>query len=214
MGKKLQFEPLEPRILLSADLLTDGVAGAMSAGIDQFGSVVNDFILTDTLLDTRLPLVVLSGGDNLLNDFRRAPTIRELLSADADLNSDNDASDSGETDLYNAAYDSDSDFVLTFNELFDRKFISDLTGFLDSPYDHDGKNEITSDDLVSFLNDANRHNSGTSASSTDYPVRSYNLTVDSAVDISTGIRPRTWGSPLRPPSMWTRPCPSPCSSVS
>ncbi|MDO8055577.1 MAG: LEPR-XLL domain-containing protein, partial [Candidatus Hermodarchaeota archaeon] len=186
---KVFFESLEPRLLLDADLQTGGVAAAMSAGLEQFGGTVDDFVENETLLDTQLPLIVRSGGDSLLDDYSIAPTIRELLAVDADIDGDGLINGSNEGALYyydypgTSTYDrdaqgSDGYHALDFSELFQGKFISELTGFLDNLED------LNSADFVSFLNDTARDLSET-YTSPDYPDRSYSLQVLEASDTST-----------------------------
>ncbi|UCF30054.1 MAG: LEPR-XLL domain-containing protein, partial [bacterium] len=186
--RKILFEPLEPRILLSADLLTEGVAGAMSDGIDQFGAVVNEFMLTDTLLNTQLPLVVLSGGDNLLNDFRQAPTIRDLLSVDADINRDGvighnentpDKIADAELELIQFDRDNPGDEgygIVDFMEIFDGQFIQKVSDGVA------GKND---GQFILYLDNLDQVQKGlTPQESTDFAARFFNLQVDSVSRIS------------------------------
>src|SRR5262245_56597198 len=62
--RPIQAETLEPRLLLSADITTPGLAAALDAGLDAFGDRVQDFVDADVVLNTPLPIVVTAG----LND--------------------------------------------------------------------------------------------------------------------------------------------------
>jgi Ca2+-binding RTX toxin-like protein len=177
------FEQIEPRILLSADLNTVGVAGAISDGMDQFGGVLNEFVLTDTLLDTKLPLVVLSGGDNLLNDFRKAPTIRDLLLIDADINRDGFIGPHGNTpiEIVNAEleliqFDKDNPGddgygTIDFMEVFGGQFIQEIS---------DGVAGKDDNQFIDFLDGLDQADQGlTTQESDDFTARFFNLQVDS-----------------------------------
>src|SRR5262245_13225429 len=94
--RRMQLETLEQRLLLSADISTPGLAVALEHGLDAFGDRVQDFIDSEPLLNTPLPIVVTAG---LVDDepVRLAATIKDLLSVpvgeDADLqNLDDDVS--------------------------------------------------------------------------------------------------------------------------
>jgi hypothetical protein len=183
------FEPMEPRILLSGDLSTFGVSDALYEGMGKFGAVVNDFVLQEPLLDVQLPVVVQSGGDNLLNDFIIAPTIEDLLRVEADADGDG----SGEAGLYDTALDidgnsldTDGNLILDFSELFLGKFIGDLRDYLVAPQDLDGDGKALSSDLLIYLDDQARdiNEVDTRYISQNYADRSYDLQVDAAQDLS------------------------------
>ena len=75
--RKVLFEPLEPRILLSADLETGGVAAALSDGLDQFGDRFQDLLVADTMgdLDTRMPIILQTEHEGETTERSFSPTI-------------------------------------------------------------------------------------------------------------------------------------------
>jgi len=83
------LELLEPRLLLSADLAT--AAGVLSSGLSAFDNRLDAFVDVSnypTELNTRLPLVVRNEGADILDYHSVAPTIRDVLYVDVDINRD------------------------------------------------------------------------------------------------------------------------------
>ena len=80
-SRKVRFEPLEPRLLLSADLDTFGVTAALSAGLDQFGDRFQDLLVadaidvTETRLDTRIPIILQTEYEGEITERSFSPTI-------------------------------------------------------------------------------------------------------------------------------------------
>ncbi|MCK4858069.1 MAG: LEPR-XLL domain-containing protein, partial [candidate division Zixibacteria bacterium] len=81
-------EPLEPRVLLSADLNPD-VAVAAAAGLDLLGDRVETFLDGEGQFDKHVPFItqVQQEGDDVKNV---APTIGGLFSVDVDFNGDDE----------------------------------------------------------------------------------------------------------------------------
>ena len=109
-SRKMLLEPLEPRFLLSADISTTGVAAVMDSGIDQLESDLNSFFNSESVLNTLVPLIVqgqqVEGPDGT-DVISVAPSIRDLLAVDVDLDHDGviDAGLEATLDVY----DSDND---------------------------------------------------------------------------------------------------------
>ena len=70
-------EALEPRLLLSADLLV--AADALNEGFTALGDTVDDFF-DAALLNTEIPILIQTIGEDA-----QAPTLKDLLSIDVDL---------------------------------------------------------------------------------------------------------------------------------
>lgn len=77
-SKALHAELMEPRVLLSADLVP--VADALEDAVENAGNAIDDFF-DQELLNQSLPLLVLPGETE-----PAAATLNELLSIDVDLN--------------------------------------------------------------------------------------------------------------------------------
>ncbi len=86
--RKLYLEPLEPRLLLSADLNPD-VAVAAANGLGLLGDRVETFLDGQELLDTRVPFItqVQKEGDDVKNV---APTIGGLFSVEVNFDGSED----------------------------------------------------------------------------------------------------------------------------
>jgi Ca2+-binding RTX toxin-like protein len=91
--RKVLFEPLEPRLLLSADISTAGVAAVMDSGLGELKDDLNSFFAGESLLNTLVPLIVQQikdvGPDGIDSDDI-APSISDLLDISLDLDQDGD----------------------------------------------------------------------------------------------------------------------------
>jgi len=78
--RKAMMEPLEPRLLLSADTLVGaGFAAAMYDGMTDMNDKIQDFVDTDDLFGTRVPGIL---------KYDESPEVRDLLYLKSDLNQD------------------------------------------------------------------------------------------------------------------------------
>ena len=125
-SRKVLFESLEPRLLLSADL--DPVAGILSSAIGQLDGDLDTFFNSsgsDYSLNIPLPLVNMVEGSGFDDAYKKAPTINELLSLTVDYTHDGDTSDEDEATF--DGYDSDNDGKVEFTEFFQEFFIDKIT---------------------------------------------------------------------------------------
>jgi len=143
------MEMLEPRIMLSADLSTTYVADYLSDSLDQLYGDMNSFISSESNLDTPLPLINQVEGTSFEDAVKKAPTIRDLLSIDVDLNGDGnvagsgdlngDEADDGADDAIRTAettldgWDTNADDKVDFLEFFKANFIDAIKSELASP---------------------------------------------------------------------------------
>ena len=119
--RKLYIEPLEPRLLLSADL--DPVAAILSSAIGQLDGDIDTVFNSsgsDYSLNIPLPLVNMVEGSGFDDAYKKAPTINELLSLTVDYTHDGDSVDGAEA-TYDG-YDSNSDGKVEFTEFFQEFF--------------------------------------------------------------------------------------------
>lgn len=79
---KIHFEPLEPRVLLSADLKPEA-AIALTTGLGQFGDRLETFLTSEDLLDTRIPFI-LQVEQTAEGKEQVAPTLGTLFSLPVD----------------------------------------------------------------------------------------------------------------------------------
>ncbi|WP_419904392.1 LEPR-XLL domain-containing protein [Kiloniella sp.] len=97
----VHFEPLESRFLLSADSIVPGLIGALESGLagtdssDGFADMLEQLIEAggDPAFDNHVPGLAL---DEPATDGVLAPTIRDLLSIDTDLDEDGSTDDSAD----------------------------------------------------------------------------------------------------------------------
>jgi Ca2+-binding RTX toxin-like protein len=130
--KTLHGEVMEPRLLLSADLVV--AADALQDGLDRVDSAIDDFF-DSTLLNTEIPLLVQS-----VDGEADAATLNDLLSIDVNLNGNytdnngNEKLDAGEaiidagweTDLkgFDDAVNGNGDGRVSLGEFFSGMFIN------------------------------------------------------------------------------------------
>ncbi len=111
-------------LLLSSSLGTAGLADSLKAGLEGFAHRLQSFLDSDPVLNTPLPVIVvseISGSDNL----RSAATIKDLLSISVDRNGDGTTDPSGiEHDLQ--LLDSSGDGKVDLGELVIGGFINKL----------------------------------------------------------------------------------------
>jgi len=84
---RLRFEPIEPRILLSADLAPE-TASAMALGLDVLGIRVDDFLTGDDTFAQRVPLLLKVTADEESGLITEAPTLGDLFAVPVDANGD------------------------------------------------------------------------------------------------------------------------------
>jgi len=142
------LEMLEPRLLLSASL--DGtIATMLSSSLDQLYGDMNSFISSESNLDTPLPLINQVEGTSFEDAVKKAPTIRDLLAIDVDLNGDGQVGGSGDLngdELNDSAddairtaettldgWDTNADDKVDFLEFFKANFIDAIKNELASP---------------------------------------------------------------------------------
>ena len=137
-NKALYSEMLEPRVLLSADLVA--VADALNDGVSAAGEVIDEFFDT-TLLDQDLPLLVFPANEAAGIDAGPAP-INDLMSIDINLDgSYTDSETEGTLNVRDAGeestiagpdeltldgYDTDNDKRVSLKEFFNGAFINPL----------------------------------------------------------------------------------------
>ncbi len=157
--RKAMMEPMEPRLLLSADDLLPGIGVAMPDGLDALGAVVQDFVDQEPLLDTYVPGVL---------RYNESPTVQDLLAIETDLNRDGDRTDTGEAtlnglDQYELVSVSPLQFAkdgkVDFEEFFNAYVTDEISAFLDeytpaNPDDLDDPLNLPTfqTDFATFLN--------------------------------------------------------------
>ena len=106
-----RFETIEPRILLSADLLP-GAADAAEDGMDLLADRVAEFLEGEDLLDQRIPLLLSDRGEEV-----EAPTISDLLGLPVDANGNSFVDGGDESTL--EEWDDSGDGFVSASELID-----------------------------------------------------------------------------------------------
>ena len=123
--RKVLLEPIEPRILLSADLNTAGVAAALSDGLDRFGDRFQGLLGAETidgadsLLDTRMPIILQTEHEGETTERSFSPTIGELGSVPSNV-------DPRLNDL-------DGDGMVDLGEMVQSLLFEKVENFLDDP---------------------------------------------------------------------------------
>ena len=126
--RKLLFEALEPRVLLSADITSAGVADSLNSGLHQLQDKLGSFIQADTLLNTALPLITRVVG-NPGDTHTVAAKITDLFNLASDVNGDGTISGAIEISLQ--ALDKNADGTVDFGEALGGKFTDRIgTDFL------------------------------------------------------------------------------------
>lgn len=145
-GRKVFLEPLEPRILLSADIATSGVAVVLDSGLDLLESDLNGFFTSESLLNTSVPLIVQQikdVGSDGIDSVDVAPMIDDLLDISLDLDQDGDV-DGDDVSLGNSklgvnisgltAKNTDGDTRLELmDDIFKPMLFDEISSFLGSP---------------------------------------------------------------------------------
>ncbi|MEP5567020.1 MAG: LEPR-XLL domain-containing protein, partial [Halioglobus sp.] len=114
-SKGLHAELMEPRVLLSADLVP--VAGELSDGLTAAGDAIDDFF-DATLLDKELPLLVFP-KDDVAGTPEKAPSIEDLMAIDV-------GSDARLTDYDLDGPEGIADGKVSLKEFFDGAFVEPL----------------------------------------------------------------------------------------
>ncbi|PLX90264.1 MAG: hypothetical protein C0619_09940, partial [Desulfuromonas sp.] len=127
--RKTIFEPLEPRLLLSADL--QPFAGIMADAIDQLDTDLDNFFDSVSLdYDLNTPLPLLNQVEGTIDDaYKKAPSINDLLSMTVNYNYDHDLADGNEATI--GQLDDDLDGKVEITEYL-QQFIDDISDELDS----------------------------------------------------------------------------------
>ena len=186
-SRPLLFEPLEPRLLLSADLVP--IAGQLADGLNALDDTITSF-LDEDLFDSPLPLVVRAEdlGDGVKSV---APTIRDLFSFSVDLDGDGQVGTSGSQalqdlesklqsfDKFDSTGQAGGDGRVDFGELFRGLFIDPLTNGTDGFLDQVTAGQTTTD-LVAKLNTLDD----------DFPLDAATFDVN---DVSTTVGPFLFG---------------------
>jgi len=170
--RKAMMEPLEPRLLLSADLATSGVLGALDSGSDLFADKLGAFVDTDPQLDTRVPFVVESkiNPADSFDILATSPQLRDLLSVIVDVNRDGTIQVGAEQslDLYDTDNDGKVELMEVLSPLLSQKLIADYQADDDTP---------TMGEFLSYVDGLD-----TSISSGNY---GFSLQLSNATDTST-----------------------------
>ena len=79
-----KLEPLEPRLLLSADSIVSGLSGSLTNGLGAVSAEIDQLIQDDPVFDKAVPGIVetLTLGDNT---YEISPTLEEALNISADV---------------------------------------------------------------------------------------------------------------------------------
>ena len=86
--RAMKFEPLEARVLLSADLMPQA-ASALAGGLDLFGARLDNFV-TSEAFDAHVPLLLKLETDPVTQAaVNEAPTVGDLLSVPVDADGQN-----------------------------------------------------------------------------------------------------------------------------
>ncbi|MFC1887062.1 LEPR-XLL domain-containing protein, partial [Thermodesulfobacteriota bacterium] len=85
--RKAVIEPLEPRLLLSADFAA-GATDALADGLDLFDNHLDSFLGGEDLLGERVPMLATVEIDDDGNMTYEAPTIDDLFTVPVDANGD------------------------------------------------------------------------------------------------------------------------------
>ena len=168
---RFAVEPLEPRLLLSADLMTDGVADAMRGALDELADRIDSFVGNEPLFKTPIPTIVreLVNDDGTANTF--APTLRDLFSVSVEQNDDPGDTTAVEMELQQLDSDGNNDDRVDIVEFFRGKVVDPIKTFLDGA--------PTNAELVDFLT------TGVGASDLAGAIGPLELTVTSVTDSST-----------------------------
>ncbi|HEX7095783.1 MAG TPA: LEPR-XLL domain-containing protein, partial [Acidimicrobiales bacterium] len=152
LRRQMKFEPLEPRLLLSADLAPQ-TAEALGDGLALLGARVDSFVSSDTAFDAHVPLLLKLETDPVTGAAaNEAPTVGDLLGVPVDANGDGNiatnffGSDSDEATLQ--ALDQNGDGKVDAGEFLKGFFFDKVTQFLNSG---DAGN---SQDVADFLTDS------------------------------------------------------------
>jgi Ca2+-binding RTX toxin-like protein len=86
--RRMKFEALEPRLLLSADLAPE-TSSALADGLSLLGARVDSFVSGDVAFDARVPLLLKLETDPVTGAAaNEAPTVGDLLGVPVDANGD------------------------------------------------------------------------------------------------------------------------------
>ena len=150
--RAMKFEPLEARVLLSADLMPEA-ANALAGGLDLFGARIDNFV-TSEAFDAHVPLLLKLETDPLTGAaVNEAPTVGDLLSVPVDANGDGGVNlnflDSDDDELVLQALDQNgnNDGTVDAGEFLKGFFFDKVTQFLDSGL------AATTTDFTTFLTD-------------------------------------------------------------
>jgi len=160
--RKAMMEPLEPRLLLSADSIVGGITTSLADGLTEVTTEIDDLIQEDPLFQNLVPGIVetLTVGDNV---YQVSPTLLEALDisvdvyADADpervtgswqekfeaidsmsklWNSDYDEKDAWKAEKALRTMDLNGDLNVTLEEAFNVMVIGQLQALLAKPVDN------------------------------------------------------------------------------
>ena len=139
------MEPLEPRLLLSADFMP-AAAEAMGDGFDDLQARLDDFFDSASDLDQRVPFLLLQNPDYDPatadeNDAPfEAPLVSDLFALPVDANNDGDNNDGDETVL--DGWDDNHDGLVNSAELLDALLFEPLQNVLNGINEVDGRTEF------------------------------------------------------------------------
>ncbi len=190
-----QFEALEPRLLLSADL-SQLAAGALAGGLDQFGSRLQEVLRSDAIYDARIPLIAQIDyeGDSAKNV---APSFATLFSVPVDPDGDGPiAPDPSLQALDTDASGTPGYGIVDTSEFLDGWFFGPVVGMLQDIEDNpDGTASKTTAYLSYQLMDLEQFNQ-------DVTVGGYHITFEvlDVTDLSVGLDNPATGDVERVPA--------------
>jgi len=159
---RTRFETLEPRVLLSADLIPEA-AGSMAHSFDQHIRDHLDEFLTGDTFDARVPLLHKVSTDAQGRAVNEAPTLGDLLSIPVEANGDGhinggpffDTSDDDEPTL--EGLDGNHDGRVDASEFLDSWFFDPVRDFLNSVTPGDTTTDFENFLKGSFLFNLDQH---------------------------------------------------------
>lgn len=136
--RKAMMEPLEPRVLLSADF-DPNAATVLAEGLDQLGDRTDQFLSSENLLNQHIPLLLQVTEDSGGLVVERAPSINDLFTVPVDVNGDGyvdrtwNSYDDGESTLH--GLDTSGDDIVDLGEFLEGWFYKPIEDYLNSVLD-------------------------------------------------------------------------------
>lgn len=152
---RAHFETIEPRILLSADLLP-GAEEAAEDGIELLADRISDFLNGESLLEQRVPFL-LAERELDGQTVNEAPTVNELLGLPVDANGIGGVSGVEELEL--ESWDTNADGFVSADELLNNLLFMPMQTLLFDATGADGSQDFI-DNLVDDLDLVNKSYGG------------------------------------------------------